>query len=125
MPVSVTRSAAFVLGAGGPSGFKAVRSIASKSLRRELAEVVRVLERIAGLSAIPDRFKPRLKPKYDSVIRKPYVDMRGIVLGMAIKQNSKPGTRAWLRQQVELVQNSPDITTFDKLTVARLLTPRP
>lgn len=125
VPPLVTRSSAFVLAASSSSGFKAVRSIASKSLRRELAEVVRVLERIADLSTIPDRFKPRLKPKYDAVVRRPYVDMRGIVLGMTIRHNSKPGTRAWIRQQVELLQSAPETTAFDKAIVRRLLSPRP
>jgi hypothetical protein len=114
------RAAAVVYSSYGDQQFAAVRRSASRLLRNHLSDVVRLIERIRKYSDVPTRYKSRLKPQFDSVAKKLYVDMRSILTVRLLKLSKAPRVIRWITDwKASTVAKG--ISAYDRQLLNRLL----
>jgi hypothetical protein len=117
------RSAAIVYASYGIDEFREVRRAAARLWKHQLADMVRLAERIMKYEKVPDRFKLRLKPFQDSSLGKQYIDMRNLLAVRLLCLNRRSRVVAWLRdERRKLLQAG--LSPFDKALVGRLFRPR-
>lgn len=116
----VLRSAAVVYSSYGDSEFGAVRRVAARLMSNHLAEVVRLVERIREGSDVPDRYKARLKPRYDSVAGRHYVDMRALLTVRLLRLSKKMQVLKWVSDwKGQMLEEA--ISEFDRRLLRKLL----
>ena len=116
----VVRSVSIVYASNGPKEFSALRRVASRLLRNNLAEMVRLVERIKKYENVPVRYKARLFRRLDPVVGKEYVDMRTLLTARLLRLNRKKEVQNWLRDWKKQVLKD-KISDYDKQLVRRLL----
>jgi hypothetical protein len=114
------RAAAVVYSSYGDREFAEVRKSASTLLRNHLADVVRLVERIRKYDDVPVRYKARLKPRYDSVARASYVDMRALLTVRLLKLSKATRVNRWVGSWKQDVLSKP-ISTYDRWILVKLL----
>jgi hypothetical protein len=119
-PASVRRAAAVVYTSYGTGEFKVVRRLASRLLHNDLADVVRLVERIMEYEDVPDRYKARLKIRYDSVGHRRFVDMRGILAVRLLILSKNTPVKAWIANKKKQFHKE-EISDFDKEILQKLL----
>ena len=113
------RAAAVVYSSYGDKEFAEVRKSASTLLRNHLADVVRLVERIRKYDDVPVRYKARLKPRYDTVARVNYVDMRALLTVRLLKLSKAARVSRWVVNWKSDVLSK--VSTYDRLILAKLL----
>jgi hypothetical protein len=117
---SLLRSAAITYASYGKDELTAVRKAASRRLVNHLADVVRLIERIKKVDAVPNRYKSRLNIRYDSVSKGHYMDMRALLtvrlLNMARSKNVTDWVDQWKTKTL-----AKSISTYDQKLIRRLL----
>jgi hypothetical protein len=82
--------------------------------------VVRLIERIKKVDAVPNRYKSRLNIRYDSVSKGHYMDMRALLtvrlLNMARSKNVTDWVDQWKTKTL-----AKSISTYDQKLIRRLL----
>lgn len=116
----VVRSVSIVYASNGPKEFSALRRVASRLLRNNLAEMVKLVERIKKYKSVPDRYKARLFRRLDPVVGREYVDMRTLLTARLLRLNRKKVVQNWLRDWKKQVLKD-KISDYDKQMVRRLL----
>jgi hypothetical protein len=119
-PLPLLRASAIVFASYGISEFGEVRTSASRLLRNELATVVKLIERIRKYNDVPDRYKARLKPRYDSVSGTKYVDLRALLTVRLLKLSTSPEVIRWVSDWKTSV-SAQSISPYDKALVRKLL----
>lgn len=114
------RAAAMVYSSYGDREFREVRRSASRLLRNHLADVVKLVERIRQYPEVPLRYKARLKPRYDSVARMQYVDMRALLTVRLLQLARAPRVITWVADWKTNVF-SQSISAYDRRLIGRLL----
>jgi hypothetical protein len=111
------RSIALVLAGFGDAEFQIIATAASRLLVNHLAEFVRMVHRILGFDAVPDRLKNRIRLRKDSITFKPYLDMRSLIALRLLRLNQKALVAQWIvsRRSVLSTQLSP----FDRRLLVR------
>lgn len=96
----IVRAASVVYASYGLAEFRVVRKTAALSLRNNLADMVRLIDRIRSYRSIPGSYKARLNVPFDSVANREYVDTRGIVAGRLLLLNERRSVRSWVKAKV-------------------------
>ena len=120
-PVSapLLRAAAVVYSSYGDTEFGQVRRSASRLMRNHLADVVRLVERLRKSTDVPMRYRARLRPRYDSVARMHYVDMRALLTVRLLRLAKAPRVAKWVSDWKTDVLSQP-ISAYDRRLVGRL-----
>jgi hypothetical protein len=114
------RAAAVVYSSYGDKEFAEVRRSASRLMSNHLADVVRLVERIRKYSDVPVRYKARLKPRYDSVSGRPYLDMRALLTVRLLHLAKAPRVIKWVADwKADVLRQS--ISAYDRRLVNRLV----
>ena len=93
VPIAVVRSAAVVYLSYGLREFRAVQRLSARLFRNNLAEVIRLVERIKEYEEVPGSYKARLAIRHDSLSGKDYFDTRSLVAArlLALNRNQNVG----------------------------------
>lgn len=114
------RSAAIVYLTYGRDEFMQVRRVAARLFQNNLAEIVRVVERILRYNEVPRRFGARINSRFDPVAGRNFLDMRGVLASRLLALNRKKPVTTWLiTKKRELLDSS--ISAYDKRLLKRLL----
>jgi hypothetical protein len=116
----VTRAASIVYASYGLEQFRTVRRFAAKEFRNNLAELVRLVERIRDYETVPGSYKGRLTLRYDSVAGHQFVDTRSLVAGRLLLLNTRSAVRSWVASQILTLSKQP-ISLYDRVLLNRLL----
>ena len=114
------RAGAVTYASYGDSEFARVRRSASRLLRNHLADVVKLIDRIRRYTDVPIRYKARLKPQFDPVARKLYVDMRSLLTVRLLKLSKAPRVIRWVSDWEASVLTKP-VSAYDRALLKRLL----
>jgi hypothetical protein len=114
------RAIALVQASYGHKEFAGVREIASKLLRNYLAGVVLMIERIRGYEDVPTRYANRLRPRFDSVGGKRFVDTRALLTVCLLALNKTVSVQAWIEQWRQRTETL-DLSSFDHSLISRVL----
>ena len=117
----VIRSAAVTLASASREDFKFVRQHAAKLWNVELAQLVRMIERIQGYADVPNRIKARLLLSVDPLRDSRYLDMRAILAARLITLNDRPAVRRWLKEWREKMADSGGLSENDQQLLKRLV----
>ena len=117
---NVLRSGAIVYSSYGTSDFSQVRRAASRLLRNHLADVVRLVDKVRAYTDVPPRYKARLDPRYDSVARAKYVDMRALLTVRLLQLSRAPKVKTWITTWKQKVK-AERISTYDRDLIDRLI----
>jgi hypothetical protein len=120
LPAATVRSSAIVYLSYGRDEFIQVRRVAARLFQNNLAEIVRLVERILKYDEVPLRFSPRLDARFDSVARRSFIDMRSVLSARLLALNRKKAVTNWLTKKKIELQNS-SISSYDKRLLERLL----
>ena len=120
LPTPLLRASAIVYASYGVPEFRVVRASAARSMRNELATVVKLIERIRTYDDVPDRYKSRLKPRFDSVSGMKYVDLRALLTVRLLRLARSPRVGRWvLAWKTSVLTDT--VSPYDKTVVRRLL----
>lgn len=114
------RSAAVVYASYGDREFGEVRRSASRLMHNYLASSVKLVDRIRKYTTVPDRYKARLKSRYDSVAGKRYVDMRALLTVRLLRLARAPQAVKWVSDWKANILSQP-ISPYDRRLVNKLL----
>jgi hypothetical protein len=89
-------------------------------MRNHLADVVRLVERIRKYTDVPVRYKGRLRPRYDAVAGKQYVDMRALLTVRLLRLARGARVIKWVADWKTDILKQP-ISAYDRRLVSRLL----
>ena len=82
------RACAIVYASYGFSEFREIRKIAAQMWFSLLADKVRLIERIRDCREVPGSYAQRLSTCFGSVIGRPYVDVRSVIVVRHARQVS-------------------------------------
>lgn len=118
----LSRSAGIIFASYGSHEATVLRNAASKLLRNHLSEMVKMIEAIKKYDAVPDRFKRRFDPKYDSVASQSFLDMRTLLTARLLGLNKRKSVRNWLFDKKKSLAGSTKkpISAYDHLLLDRL-----
>lgn len=119
LPMATVRASAIVFASYGLQQATALRKAASRLLRNHLSEMVKMLDRLEQYDEVPTRFLARTELSFDSLRKRPYVDMRSVVIARLLGLNSKMKIRGWLRDRRRKLLRS-DVSTYDQGLLNRL-----
>jgi len=120
IPVSVIRSAGVVFASFGIDEFKVVRRAASRLLRNNLAEWVRLIERVRGYDDVPLRYRRRLASRIDAVSGRKYVDMRSVLTARLLLLSTSRNVRRWVDDWRKKLLGE-GISDYDKRMLSRII----
>jgi hypothetical protein len=120
LPAQVIRASAVVYASFGISEFHNIRKAAGRLLRNNLAEMVRMVEKILSYKDLPDRIKPRIALYYDAVAGTKYVDMRALLSARLLGLNRRSEIRLWLAAKKQTLIAEP-ISQYDRCLLERLM----
>jgi hypothetical protein len=120
VPSQVIRATAIVYASYGREEFQRVRRTAAELLTNPLATLVRLLLRISKFSDVPERYKARLRLRYDAVRGRKYLDMRVLLAARLLTLNRRKSVRTWLKSWAESASRD-KISAFDRHLLSRLL----
>lgn len=95
-------------------------SAASRLRDNFLAHFLRMIDLGLQYDLVPDRFKIRREPVYDTVAGTKRVDMRKLLVLRLLRLNEKKTVRKWVRDTRDWMVKQ-DVSDFDKKLVTRLL----
>jgi hypothetical protein len=113
------RAAAVVFAGFGRGEFQAMRRAAAKLLRANLADMVRLVERIAEYRSMPGRYKARLSARFDSVEGRKYFDMRAVVAARLLMLNGDAAIKSWFAAHLKALKAN-DLSKYEVQMVRRL-----
>ena len=120
LPQSVVRASVIVYASYDRKHLQNLRKAASRLLRNHLSEMVRFLESVRSYNDVPDRFKNRLRPRYDATMKQYYIDMRTVLTARLLALSGRPKVIHWLHDwRKDLHQKG--ISTYDQRLLRRLL----
>ena len=117
---AIGKAISVVYASYGETEYAEVMQTASTLSRNYLGEFVRMLERLKGREDVPDRFKIRARPAYDSVAGQKRVDMRKLLVLRLLRLNRSEAVKRWLEQARGRLL-AEEISAFDQALVNRLL----
>jgi len=89
-------------------------------MRNELATVVKLVERIRKYDDVPNRYKSRLKPRFDSVSGIKYVNLRSLLTVRLLRLSTSPRVVRWVSDwKASILADA--VSTYDKVLVRKLL----
>ncbi len=98
-PPDVVRATAIVYASYGVHEFEIVQKAAGKLLRNPFATLIRMVEGIKAYKDVPNRWKERFKPHYDSMLERNFIDMRSLLAGRLLALNNRPQIQLWLKDR--------------------------
>jgi hypothetical protein len=120
LPEPAVRGAAVVFASSGVREFRLVRRAAARLSDNRLAGIVLLGERIRDYSKVPGSYLQRLKPEFDAVSGRAFIDMRSLVMARLLLLNDRPG----IKKEVEVKRGwweTKGISEFDVALTRRLL----
>lgn len=117
---AVARATSVVLASYGKKYYRMVKGAASTLHRNDLAEVVRLVERISKYDETPDRYKRRLNLVWDDLAEKHHIDTRSVVAIRLLRLNNNKNIISYLKNMKNERINNAAISQFDKDLAKRL-----
>ena len=115
----LTRALCAVVSSVGSAGFRVVERTASRLLRNNLSEFVRLVARIRKFEVVPGRFKARITISKDSITGAKYIDMRSYLAARILGLSTNRAIANWLRaKKAELLAE--DISAFERELLRKL-----
>lgn len=105
----------------GHAEYQAAVSAASRLRDNYLAHFLRMIDLSLQYVVVPERFKIRREPVYDSVAGMKRIDMRKLLVLRLLRLNEEKDVRKWVRDTRDWMAKL-DVSAFDKGLVKRLLT---
>jgi hypothetical protein len=119
-PIPLLRASAIVFASYGEHEFTQVRKSAARWMRNDLATVVKLIERIRKYDDVPNRYKSRLRPRFDPVAGIKYVDLRALLTVRLLRLAKAARVARWVSDwKASTLADS--VSPFDKVLVRRLL----
>jgi hypothetical protein len=116
---ALTRALCAVVSSTGSVGFRVVERTASRLLRNNLSEFVRLVGRIRKFKAVPGRFKARIAISKDSITGAKYIDMRSYLAARILGLSTNRAVLNWLRsRKAELLDE--EISRFERVLILKL-----
>ncbi len=115
----VVRAAAVVYASYGIREFRVLRRAAARALTRQLATLVRLIERVLDYKDFPGRYKIRFETRYDAVAGRPFIDMRRLLAIRLLALNDRKAVRSWIAARAGQLQKS-KVSGYDKALLARV-----
>lgn len=115
---AVVRAAAVVYASYGISEFRTVRRAAASFLVNNLADLVRLIERIRDYRTVPGSYKARLNSHFDPVKGIQFVDTRSMLAGRLLLLNNRRLVRNWLEAKTKSLMRE-SISSYDKAFLLR------
>ncbi len=100
--------------------YQEVVDAASRLRDNYLAHFLRTLDLSFQYKTVPERFKIRREPVYDTVAGMKRVDMRKLLVLRLLRLNEDKNVKKWVRNTRDWM-NKQDVSAFDKKLIARLL----
>jgi hypothetical protein len=119
LPATTVRAAAVVFSSYGRNEFNRMRQSAAKLMYGELAEMVRMIERIFAYNEVPQRFAARIRNDADSVAGRFRLDVRSVLTARLLSLNGKPKVLKWLRERRATMLQ--ELSEYDRQLLRRLL----
>jgi hypothetical protein len=116
----VVRACAIVYASFGEKYFREVRQSASRLLRNNLSQTVRLLEQISCYSEVPKRYKSRLYVATDSVAGRKYIDMRVALMARLLLMSKSEQVKKCVDDWTKSILAEP-ISQYDKRLITRLV----
>ncbi len=105
----------------GLAEYQEAVSAASRLRNNHLAHFLRMIDLSLQYDSVPDRFKIRREPVYDTVAGMQRVDMRKLLVLRLLRLNESKAVKRWVRDTRDWMTKQ-DVSPFDKGLVKRLLT---
>jgi len=119
-PIPLLRAAAIVFASYGEREFSQVRKSAARWMRNDLSTVVKLIERIRKYDDVPNRYKSRLRPRFDPVAGIKYVDSRALLTVRLLRLAKAARVSKWVSDwKANTLADS--VSAFDKALVRRLI----
>ncbi len=119
-PIPLLRASAIVFASYGEREFTQVRKSAARWMRNDLSTVVKLIERIRKYDDVPDRYKSRLRPRFDPVAGIKYVDSRALLTVRLLRLAKAARVAKWVADwKANTLADS--VSPFDKAFVRRLI----
>lgn len=104
----------------GGAEYQEAVDAASRLRDNYLAHFLRMIDVSLSYKAVPERFKVRREPVYDSVAGMKRIDMRKLLVIRLLRLNKEAAVVKWIRDARNWMQKQ-DISDFDKNLIGRLL----
>jgi len=119
-PMPLLRASAIVFASHGEHEFTQVRKSAARWMHNDLSTAVKLIERIRKYDEVPDRYKSRLRPKFDPVAAIKYVDSRALLTVRLLRLSKAARVAKWVSDwKANTLADS--VSPFDKALVTRLI----
>jgi len=82
--------------------------------------MVRLIERIRAYKEVPRSYAQRVRTDFDSILGRPYVDVRTILVARLLALNSRKAVRVWLMDKKKRLARA-NISDYDRRLLSRLL----
>ena len=119
-PPAIGKAVAVVYASYGRSEYEDVIKAASKLRNNYLSQFIRMLDIALEYQDVPERFKIRRKPIYDSVSGQYRIDMRKILILRLLNLNDRRSISKWI-DDIRLWIMEQEISSFDKKLVKKVL----
>ena len=117
---AIGKAVAVVYASYGKREYKEVVKAASKLRNNYLSQFLRMLDVALEYENVPERFKIRRQPVYDSVSGKFRVDMRKLLVLRLLNLNNNDPVLKWIDDTREWIVGQ-EISSFDKKLVQKIL----
>ena len=117
---AIGKAVAVVYASYGIDEYEEVIKAASKLRNNYLSQFLRMLDVALEYRKIPERFKIRRQPVYDSVSGKLRVDMRKLLALRLFNLNNHDPVLRWIDDTRRWIERQ-EISSFDKILVKRIL----
>lgn len=117
---AIGKAVAVVYASHGINEYKEVVNSASKLRNNYLAQFLRMLDVALGYQDVPERFKIRREPVYDSVSGQRRIDMRKILVLRLLNLNDRKSILKWIDDTRCWIVGQ-EISSFDKKLVNKIL----
>ncbi len=118
---AIAKAVVAVYASYGDGEYREAEKAASQLRDNHLAQFLRMLAISRQYQTVPERFKIRREPIYDSVAGKKRVDTRKLLVLRLLRLNKKKTVLAWVQSTRDWMVKQ-DVPDFDKRLVVRLLT---
>jgi hypothetical protein len=113
----VIRSAAIVYASYGLRRFEEVRSVAAELESNNLAETVRLIDRIRKYEDVPKYYSSRFTLRFDPIAKRKFVDMRTLVCLRLLRLGASKRVRKWVENRVNAWKK--EVSEFDRALLHR------
>ncbi|MEQ8667461.1 MAG: RNA-directed DNA polymerase [Rhodospirillales bacterium] len=115
------RCAAIVYCSFGIKRFRQVRRQVAKLPKNNLSEIVRLIEAIQEYKDVPDRFKPRVSLRLDTMSNSKWLDLQSLITLRLLLLNDRKRVRDWVAKIRDESASNDLVPTHERISIQRLL----